>query len=85
MALHDLAQLKAANHWQDLIIIIGAGPTGLITALGLARYNVPCIVLDDDTDPSLEGSRSFLLNQHTLEILGSWSNLAFTRAEECTV
>ena len=76
MALHDLAQLKAAIHWQDLIIIVGAGPTGLITALGLARYNVPCIILDDDTGPSLEGSRAFLINQHTLEILGSWSNLA---------
>ena len=76
MALHDLAQLKAAIHWQDLIIIVGAGPIGLITALGLARYNVPCILLDDDTGPSLEGSRAFLINQHTLEILGSWSNLA---------
>jgi len=76
MALHDLAQLRPSLYWQDLIIIIGAGPTGLITALGLARYNVPCIILDDDTGPSLEGSRSFLINQHTLEILGSWSNLA---------
>ena len=76
MALHDLAQLKAAIHWQDLIIIVGAGPTGLITALGLARYNVPCILLDDDSGSSLEGSRAFLINQHALEIVGSWSNLA---------
>ena len=76
MALHDLAQLKAAMYWRDPIIIVGAGPTGMITALGLARYNVPCIILDDDTGPSLEGSRAFLINQHTLEILGSWSNLA---------
>ena len=76
MALHDLAQLKAAFDWQDLIIIVGAGPIGLITALGLARYNVPCILLDEDSGPSLEGSRAFLINQHALEILGSWSNLA---------
>jgi len=76
MALQDLAQLKAAIHWRDPIIIVGAGPTGMITALGLARYNVPCILLDDDTGPSLEGSRAFLINQYTLEILGSWSNLA---------
>jgi 3-(3-hydroxy-phenyl)propionate hydroxylase len=47
----------------------------MITALGLAGYNVPCILLDDDTGPSLEGSRAFLINRHTLEILGSWSNL----------
>ena len=76
MALHDLAQLKPAMYWRDPIIIVGAGPTGMITALGLARYNVPCIILDDDTGPSLEGSRAFLLNQHTLAILGSWSNPA---------
>ena len=76
MALHDLAQLNPAMYWRDPIIIVGAGPTGMITALGLARYNVPCILLDDDTGPSLESSRSFLINQHTLEILGSWSNLA---------
>jgi 3-(3-hydroxy-phenyl)propionate hydroxylase len=76
MALHDLAQLKAAKHWRDPIIIVGAGPTGMITALGLARYNVPCIILDENTGPSLEGSRAFLINQHTLEILGNWSNLA---------
>ncbi len=76
MPLQDLAQLKAAIHWRDPIIIVGAGPTGMVTALGLARYNVPCILLDDDTGPSLEGSRAFLINQHTLDILGSWSNLA---------
>jgi 2-polyprenyl-6-methoxyphenol hydroxylase-like FAD-dependent oxidoreductase len=76
MVLHDLAQLKPAMYWRDPIVIVGAGPTGMITALGLARYNVPCIILDDHTGPSLEGSRAFLINRHTLEILGSWSNLA---------
>lgn len=76
MAVQDLAQLKAASHWRDPIIIVGAGPIGMITALGLARYKVPCILLDDDTGPTVEGSRAFLIDQHTLEILGSWSNLA---------
>jgi 3-(3-hydroxy-phenyl)propionate hydroxylase len=76
MILQDLAQLNAANHWHDPMIIIGAGPIGMITALGLARYNVPCILLDDNTGPTLEGSRAFRLNRYTLQILGSWSNLA---------
>jgi len=76
MAKQDLAQLNAASHWRDPIIIVGAGPIGMITALGLARYKVPCILLDDDTGPAIEGSRAFLIDQHTLEILGSWSNLA---------
>jgi len=76
MAVQDLAQLKVTSYWRDPIIIVGAGPIGMITALGLARYNVPCILLDDDTGPTLEGSRAFLIDQHTLEILGNWSNLA---------
>jgi 3-(3-hydroxy-phenyl)propionate hydroxylase len=76
MAVQDLAQLKASSYWRDPIIIVGAGPVGMITALGLAHYHVPCILLDDDTGPTLEGSRAFLIDQHTLEILGSWSNLA---------
>lgn len=76
MTLQDLAQLRVASYWRDPIIIVGAGPIGMITALGLARYNVPCILLDDDEGPALEGSRAFLLDQHTLEILGGWSNLA---------
>src|SRR5438876_3733554 len=79
MPLQDLAQLKAAIHWRDPIIIVGAGPTGMITALGLARYNVPCIVLDDDTGPSLEGSRALLINKHTLKILDRKS----TRLNSC--
>src|SRR5215831_13122313 len=76
MVMHDLAQLKPTLHWHDPIIIVGAGPTGMITALGLVRYNVPCIILDSKPGPSREGSRAFLINQHTLEILGCWSNLA---------
>jgi 3-(3-hydroxy-phenyl)propionate hydroxylase len=75
MSLSDLAQLKPSLYWRDPIVIVGAGPIGMITALGLARYNMPCIILDDDTGPSREGSRAFLINQHTLEILGNWSNL----------
>jgi 3-(3-hydroxy-phenyl)propionate hydroxylase len=76
MALQDLAQLRVDGHWRDPIIIVGAGPIGMIAALGLARYNVPCILFDDDTGPALEGSRAILIDQHTLEILGCWSNLA---------
>ncbi len=75
MAVQDLAQLKAVGHWRDPIIIIGAGPVGMTAALGLAHYDVPCVVLDDETGPTVTGSRAFLVDQHTLEILGTWSNL----------
>ena len=74
MAVQDLAQLKAVSHWRDPIIIVGAGPIGMAAALGLAHYNVPCVVLDDDTGPANVGSRAFLVDQYSLEILGTWSD-----------
>jgi len=82
MVVQDLAQLKAVSHWRDPIIIAGAGPIGMATALGLAHYNVPCVVLDDDTGPTDAGSRAFLVDQHTLEILGAWSNLGWQIVEQ---
>jgi 3-(3-hydroxy-phenyl)propionate hydroxylase len=75
MLVQDLAQLKAVSYWRDPIIIVGAGPIGMAVALGLAHYNVPCVVLDDDTGPTGTGSRAFLVDQHTLEILDAWGNL----------
>jgi 3-(3-hydroxy-phenyl)propionate hydroxylase len=84
MAKQDLAQLKVASHWHDPIIIAGAGPIGMVTALGMARNNVPCVLLDDDISPTVEGSRAFLVDQHTLEILGAWSNLGQQITEQGT-
>src|SRR5215471_9023549 len=90
MVVQDLAQLKAVSNWRDPIIIVGAGPIGMAAALGLAHYNMPCLVLDDDTGPTVTGSRAFLVDQRTLEILGVWSNLGrqivelgITPAREC--
>jgi len=60
MAAQDLAQLKAVGHWRDPIIIIGAGPVGMTAALGLAHYDVPCVVLDDETGPTVTAREHFL-------------------------
>ncbi len=57
MAQYDLAHLQARPGWQDPIVIVGAGPVGMSAALGLAHYDVPCIVLDDGEGPAIEGSR----------------------------
>lgn len=50
------------------VVIVGAGPIGLATALDLARFGVPCIVLEEDLQVS-EGSRAIVLTRRSLEIL----------------
>lgn len=50
------------------VAIVGAGPVGLMTALGLAHYGVPCIVYEDDTKLSLDTKAGTILTR-TLEIL----------------
>lgn len=73
MVSDDLAQLSAATHWHDPIIIVGANPVGLITALGLAYYRIPSVVVDEGSGTSLESNQLALLDQSTLAILDTWS------------
>lgn len=73
MAMQDLAQLAAATHWRDPIIIVGANPVGLITALGLAYYRIPSIVVEEGAGTSLESNQLALLDQSTFAILDTWS------------
>jgi 3-(3-hydroxy-phenyl)propionate hydroxylase len=49
------------------VAIVGAGPVGLTLGLGLARYGLPSLILDDD-DKLSEGSRAICVQRHTLEI-----------------
>lgn len=49
------------------VIIVGAGPVGMTMALGLARFNIPCLILNDD-DQLSDGSRAICLQRSTLEI-----------------
>ena len=48
------------------IIIAGAGPTGLVLALGLARRNIPFRIMDDDAGPGPH-SRAMVVQARTLE------------------
>lgn len=50
------------------VLIAGAGPVGLATALGLARRGVAVTVCEDD-DSVCEGSRAICLSRHSLEVL----------------
>jgi 2-polyprenyl-6-methoxyphenol hydroxylase-like FAD-dependent oxidoreductase len=48
------------------VLIAGAGPTGLVLALGLARRNVPVRIVDQATGPG-EHSRAMVVHARTLE------------------
>jgi 3-(3-hydroxy-phenyl)propionate hydroxylase len=50
------------------VVVIGAGPVGLCTAIDLAQRGVPVVLLDD-TDRIGEGSRGICYAKRTLEIL----------------
>ena len=49
-------------------VVVGAGPVGLATALGLARRGVPVAVLEAGRSVSF-GSRAICVSRHSLEIL----------------
>jgi len=48
------------------VLIVGAGPTGLVLALGLARRGVPFRMIDENPGPG-EHSRAMALQARTLE------------------
>ncbi len=49
------------------VVIIGAGPTGLMAACQLARYGVDFIIVDSKSKPTAE-SRAMLITARSLEI-----------------
>lgn len=49
------------------VAIVGAGPIGLLTALGLAYYGIPCVIYEDDQHLSLDTKAGTILSR-TLEI-----------------
>jgi 3-(3-hydroxy-phenyl)propionate hydroxylase len=50
------------------VIVVGAGPVGLVAAIDLALRGIPALVLDDDDTVSV-GSRAICYAKRTLEIL----------------
>ncbi len=57
-------------HYENRVAIIGAGPVGLTTALGLARRGVPCVVYEASASIARE-QRGAAFHPPTLEILRS--------------
>lgn len=56
------------------IAIVGAGPIGLITALGLVHYGVPVVVFEEDPVLSLDTKAGTVLTR-TLEVLDRYDAL----------
>ena len=57
----------AALPVQHPVVVVGAGPVGLATAIDLAQAGVPVVLLDDDGALS-NGSRAICFAKRTLEI-----------------
>jgi 3-(3-hydroxy-phenyl)propionate hydroxylase len=50
------------------VVIVGAGPIGLVTALALAQHGVASVVLESERQVS-EGSRAIVFTRRSMEIL----------------
>jgi 3-(3-hydroxy-phenyl)propionate hydroxylase len=59
----DQTALKPVHH---PVVIVGAGPVGLATAIDLSQRGIKVVLLDDD-DTVSSGSRAICFAKHTLE------------------
>jgi 3-(3-hydroxy-phenyl)propionate hydroxylase len=59
---------EGVDRRQYQVLIVGGGPVGLLTALGLARWGVASVVIEAD-DSVCEGSRAACISRRSLEIL----------------
>jgi len=62
--------LASAHPHQDRkkVVVVGAGPAGMVTALELARHGVPSVVLSAELQFS-QGSRAICFTRRSMEIL----------------
>ena len=50
------------------VLVVGAGPIGLVTALGIAQQGVRCLLIESELQVS-EGSRAIVFTRRSMEIL----------------
>src|SRR5665213_1003770 len=67
MPIFYFGQLHPRAAMQTQVLIVGAGPTGLVLALSLARLGVRVRIIDRNSGPG-ETSRAFAVQARTLEL-----------------
>jgi len=68
----------------DEIVIVGAGPAGLVAAITLARAGVPTVVIERRTEPSTH-PRATVVSTWAMELLRRWGLAERLRALELKV
>jgi putative polyketide hydroxylase len=53
------------------VLVVGAGPAGLSTAIALGRYGVECLLVERRLEPSSH-PRATVISTRTMELLRSW-------------
>jgi putative polyketide hydroxylase len=53
------------------VLVVGAGPAGLATAIALGRYGVECLLVERRLEPSSH-PRATVVSTRTMELLRSW-------------
>lgn len=66
--VHAAAAPQAADPNETPVVVVGGGPIGLVTALGLAQQGVRCLLLTSELQVS-HGSRAVVFTRRSLEIL----------------
>jgi 3-(3-hydroxy-phenyl)propionate hydroxylase len=66
--VHDAAPRPASGVDTAPVVVVGAGPIGLVAALGLALQGVRCVLLESERQVS-EGSRAIVFTRRSMEIL----------------
>ena len=71
-AVHHAARLPSLQGGVEIrrraVVVVGAGPVGYCTALGLANHGVPVVLLEAD-DSVCFGSRAICISRRSLEIM----------------
>jgi FAD-dependent monooxygenase len=66
------------------IVVVGAGPTGLLAAYELARLDVPCMLAEQSLETT-KWPKMDLTNCRSMEILRMWGLADEYRAQKGTV
>jgi 3-(3-hydroxy-phenyl)propionate hydroxylase len=66
--VYPAAPRPAQDKARCKVVIVGAGPIGLVLALDLARHGVPSVILESEQQVSL-GSRAIVFTRRSMEIL----------------